>query len=55
METKVKKYRESIAAKIVDEFRSCTGSKSVKVYQLATKYHVSISTVYNYIRRAKSN
>lgn len=53
MTTRIKKHRDALHAKIVNEFRQATGAKTVEVDRLSQKYHVSVSTVYNCIRKAK--
>ena len=52
-QTKVREYKKRLRLKIVTEFNATEGDTTAKVDSLADKYHLSPSTIYNYIRKSK--
>jgi len=50
---KIREYKKQLALKIVKEFNGSDDETSDKVDKLSKKYHLSISTIYGYIRKNK--
>lgn len=50
IESKASKARSEKKSKIIRDFQSLPGNTTAKVEHLSEKYHVSLKSVYNYIR-----
>lgn len=53
MATKVKQYRAKLKKEVYAQYVNFLGDKTEIIDRMADKYHVSVSTIYNYIREGK--